>query len=263
MLPSGYLLKSSSIRMFTFYVPPVIIEQWAAEQLASDQAKKLRFVLFGGGSLLSRIGLIQMITVCQMYGSLELGQVQLPIPKPDRWDYLELNPFEEADMQLVEGEEQTYEMVLHQGNPRVDAHRSLSHNFPGVKTWRTGDLFVRHPTDAGLWRFHSRVDDLIVLSSSHKIRPLAMETMIQGHPLLSGALVVGQGRPEPLLIIEPKSQTYLDTAIATHSQAFIDSPVSFVRASKGTVRKLTVQAYAADIEAAYADGEDYLVPGIH
>ncbi|KAK8054430.1 NRPS-like enzyme [Apiospora saccharicola] len=294
MPPSGHLLKEilKYQDVCAFYVPPVIIEQWAAEPLASEQAKKLRFVLFGGGPLSPRIGnwLSQVTNVCQMYGSLELGQIQLLVPKPDRWGYLELNPFEEADMQLVEEEEQTYEMVLHQGNPRVDAHRSLSHNFPSVKTWRTGDLFVQHPTEAGLWRFHSRVDDLIVLSSSHKIRPLAMETMIQGHPLLSGALVVGQGRPEPLLVVEPSPQTYLDTAIATDSQAFIDviwpavdeanmiaptyahidrsmiivarHDTPFIRAPKGTVvRKLTVQAYAADIEAAYADGEDHLVSG--
>ncbi|KAK8040215.1 hypothetical protein PG991_000003 [Apiospora marii] len=285
MLPSGHLLESSSIRIFG---STLHLSSLSRGRPSHGPAARPR----SSGSPSSAADHFHHALWSEVRGPTLawLEKVKLLVPKPDRWDYLELNPFEEAKMQLVEGEEQTYEMMLHQGNPRVDAHRSLSHNFPGVKTWRTGDLFVRHPTDAGLWRFHSRVDDLIVLSSSHKIRPLAMETMIQGHPLLSGALVVGQGRPEPLLIIEPKSQTYLDTAIATDSQAFIDviwptvdeanrmapayahidrsmtivarRDVPFVRAPKGTVvRKLTVQAYAADIEAAYADGEDHLGPG--
>lgn len=55
-----------------------------------------------------------------MYGSLEIGQVQFLVPQPGEWSWLELNPFEEADMQpFGDG---TYEMVLHQ-DPKLAAHR--------------------------------------------------------------------------------------------------------------------------------------------
>lgn len=278
--PSGYLLSEilKHQRVCAFYVPPFIIEQWAAEPAAEEQAKQLKFVLFGGGPLSPHIGerLSQSVNVCQMYGSLEIGQVQLLVPQPGEWSYMELNPFEEADMQPCG--DGTYEMVLHQ-DPKFASRRSVWHNFPDVKEWRTGDIFVPHPSKTELWRYHGRLDDLIVLSTSHKLRPIEMETLIQGDPLLSGALIAGQGKPEPVLLVEPKPGTYDDTQ---SRQAFIeriwptieeanrmapsyakihrskvllaDAKRPFIRAPKGSiVRKLTTNAYAEEIDAAYAE----------
>lgn len=264
--------------MQAFYVPPFIIEQWAAEPAAKEQAKQLDFILYGGGPLSPNVGqaLSQHTNVCQMYGSLETGQVQLLVPQSGEWSYMELNPYEEADMQPCE--DGSFEMVLHQ-DARFATRRSVWHNFPGHKEWRTGDLFVPHPSKPGLWRFHGRVDDLIVFSSSYKLRPVEMETLIQGNPLLAGALIVGQGKSEPLLIVEPKPGAY---EAGSSQSAFIekiwptiddankiapryakidrsrvllaDPERPFIRAPKGSiVRKLTTKAYAKDIEAAYAD----------
>ncbi|PHH68649.1 hypothetical protein CDD82_374 [Ophiocordyceps australis] len=275
--PSGYLL-SEIVKMHplrAFYVPPFIIEQWAAEPCAMQQAPLLDFVLYGGGPLSPQTGdrLSRVTSVCQMYGSLEVGQIQLLMPHRQEWAHMELNPYEEADMQpMGDG---TYEMVLHQ-HPKFAARRCLWHNFPRVQTWRTGDLFLPHPSKQGLWRFHSRADDLVVLSSSHKLRPLEMETIIQGHGLVAGAIIVGQGKPEPLLIVEPR-----DGAVQGNEPRFIDAiwPIveqaneiapgyaqikrgnvvvskpdrPFIRAPKGSiVRKPTTAAYADEIEAAYA-----------
>jgi thioester reductase-like protein len=187
---------------------------------------------------------------------------------------MEFNPCEEADMQpFGDG---SYEMVLHQ-EPRFSKRRSLYHNFPDVKEWHTGDLFVPHPTKKGLWRFQSRIDDLIILSSSHKLRPVEMETAIQGDPLLFGALIVGQGKPEPLLIVEPKpdafdgndSEAFIEQIWPTvqeanklgasyakidRSRIIVANPQRpFIRAPKGSiVRKLTTKLYAEDIEAVYS-----------
>lgn len=278
--PSGYLLSEilKYQHIQAFYVPPFIIEQWAAEPAAAKQAKQVDFILYGGGPLSHDIGqrLSQDTNVCQMYGSLEMGQVQLLIPQPGEWSYMEFNPYEEVDMQPCG--DGSFEMVLHQ-DPKFATRRSLWHNFPGVKEWRTGDLFVPHPSKPGLWRFHGRLDDLIVFSSSYKLRPLEMETLIQGHPLLSGALIVGQGKPEPLLIVEPKPGAYEDKssphafidqiwptlneankiappyAKISRSRVLLSDPERpFTRAPKGSIiRKLTTKAYAKDIEAAYAD----------
>ncbi|KAI9794886.1 MAG: putative NRPS-like protein biosynthetic cluster [Peltula sp. TS41687] len=276
--PSGHVLadimKHQHLR--AFYVPPFIIEQWASEPGALCQAKQLAFVLYGGGPLSPEIGnkLSEITDVCQMYGSLEVGQVQMLVPRKGDWAYLEPNPFEECDMQFAE--DNLYEMVLHQ-HPDFAKRRSLWHNFPGTETWRTGDLFAPHPSKPGLWRFHSRVDDIVVLSSSHKLRAGEMETNIRGDPLLSGALIVGQGKPEPLLIVEPKpsaldmsSKELVDQIWPTvikanamvptygkiiRSRLLVASPEKpFVRAPKGTVvRRLTAELYAAEIEAAYSE----------
>lgn len=262
-------------------MPPFIIEQWASEPTSDEQAKQLKFILYGGGQLSPSTGerLSKATHVCQMYGSLEAGQIQLLIPQVGEWSYMELNPYEECDMQ-PQGDG-SYEMVLHYGD-KFTSHRSLPHNFPGRDTWHTGDLFTPHPAKSGLWRFQSRKDDLIVFSSSHKLLPAGMENIIQGSPLVAGALIVGQGRPQPLLVVELKP-AFVETeqeklvrdlepaiqqanAIAPSygqlSQSYIvfahpDKP--FVRAPKGTiVRKQTAKAYEQEIDAAY---EGIVAPG--
>ncbi|KAK2868034.1 hypothetical protein FQN49_003230, partial [Arthroderma sp. PD_2] len=87
--PSGFLLseimKQQHLR--GFYAPPFIIEQWATEPMALEQAKSLKFVLYGGGPLSPSVGnaLSKVTDVCQMYGSLEIGQVQMLIPLPGQW----------------------------------------------------------------------------------------------------------------------------------------------------------------------------------
>lgn len=275
--PSGFLLaeimKWQSLR--AIYTPPFIIEQWASDANSSKLAKEIDFVLFGGGPLAPSIGheLSKVTNVCQMYGSLETGQIQMLMPQPGEWEYLEPNPYEECDMQQVD--DGIYEMVLHQ-EPRFRQQRSLAHNFPDVKTWRTKDLFVPHPSKPGLWRFHSRLDDMIVLSSSHKLRPLDLETILQGNPCISAALITGNGRPEPLLIVEPAlaeastpkgdfidkiwpSVTEANSVAPTYgrirrSRILLSRPdIPFVRTTKGTVaRKATETLYAEDIANVFA-----------
>ena len=254
-----------------FYVPPSLIEQWIQEEGALQQAKQLDFVLYGGGPLAPVIGdlLSQVTDVCQMYGSAESGQIQLLVPQKGEWSYMEWNPFEEVDMQpSIEG---ASEMVLHQ-HPKFFKRRSLYHNFPDIKEWRTGDLFTPHPTKTGLWRFHARVDDLILLSNGHKINPAVMESALSAHPMLSGAIVVGTGKSQPAILLELKSTVPINerhktieliwpviqranTAAPSYGQIsrskilLSDASKPFVRAPKGTIiRRSTTEAYAAEID---------------
>ena len=275
--PSGVLvaeiMKHQQLR--ALYLPPSIIEQWVAEPPAMDQAKNLDFIIFGGGPLSPAVGdrLNKATKICQTYGSLETAGVQLLVPRPGEWSYLEFNPYEEIDMQdFGDG---SYELVLHQ-RPDLAWRRALSHNLPNVTTWRTGDLFVRHPSVPQLWRFSSRVDDLIVFGSGHKLKPIPMELIIQGSHLVAGALVVGHGRPQPALIVEPSAAaremnheqilrsvwpvvkksneiapSYAQIILSKVIIGSLDKP--FLRAPKGTIiRKLTADRYSSEIEDIYA-----------
>ena len=139
-------------RLHALYIPPSLIEQWMAEPDAMNQASTLKFVVFGGGPLSPAIGdkLERVTRLCQAYGSIETAGIQLLVPNTGEWSYLEFNPYEKCDMQ--EYGEGMYELVLHQ-SPEVSWMRALSHSFPKVKTWHTGDLFTRHPSIPTLWRF--------------------------------------------------------------------------------------------------------------
>lgn len=245
---------------------------------AYTEAESLDFVLYTGAPLAQSVGnrLDQITNVCQMYASLETGLIKTLVPRPGEWEYLELNPYEECDMQEVD--EGIFEMILH-SNKKFIGQRTLAHTFPDVQTWRTKDLFIPHPSKPGLWRFHSRTDDIIVLSSGHKVWPIPMETKLAGDPHIAGALVVGNDRPEVLLLVEPRpgpqvdrmsKKEFIDAIWPTIAQANANAPESgqirrsrillsqpnlgFFRAPKGTIsRKPTESLYAEYIAAAFAD----------
>lgn len=279
MPPSGELLSSiiqhhqGFVR--AFYVPPSIVDQWAQLPEAPAQAEQLDFILYGGGPLPTTIGekLSKITDVCQMYGSVETGQIQLLVPckNEDDWSYMEWNPCEEVDMQpSIEG---THELVLHQ-QPKFRPHRSLNHNFPELREWRSGDLFVQHPNKTGLWRYHGRIDDLIVLANSHKIHPVALENSIQNQPLVSGVLMFGTGRVQPGLLIELTPNTAVTETMhndiwqlvqranqlvpqygrITRSRLLWTSPDKpLPRAPKGSiVRRLALNLYEQEIDSLYA-----------
>ena len=265
-------MKNQEIR--GLYIPPSIAEQVLQQPSGLDYFKKLDFFCYSGGPLSPSAGaLISQVTqVCQFYGSTETSLIQQLVPSSEDWAYMEWHPSCKLEMQPSEDE--AYEMILYisQNSEEMSA---LSYNFPDTQIWRTKDLFKPHPTKPGLWRFHGRKDDIIVLSNSEKFNPVAMEITIQGHPLLSGALVVGQGKSQAALLIEPKSETQDESLLMKEVWPFVekanlhapgqariipskillahpDKP--FQRAAKGTVvRKLTERSYALEIQALYAE----------
>ncbi|KAJ6103788.1 hypothetical protein N7486_004010 [Penicillium sp. IBT 16267x] len=279
--PSGSLvdkiLREQKVR--ALWLPPQVIEQWISNSAAIKQAENLDFVAYGGGTMAKSAGdkLNKATDVCQIYGCLEAGQVQMLVPRRGDWQYLEFNPAEECDMQEVD--EGVYELVLH-NDEKFLGRRTLSHTFPDVQTWRSGDLFTPHPTKPGLWSFYSRIDDIIVLANNQRVWPIPMEAIISGDPLITGAVVVGNGRPEVLLLVEPRSSPEIDrvskkefidaiwpmiaqaNGIAPahgkirRSRIALSQPnLGFIRAPRGTIlRKPTESLYSEYITAAFVDG---------
>ena len=114
-----------------------------------------------------------------------------------------------------------------------------------------------------------------MLSNGEKFNPVPSEAIISGHPLVSGAVIVGQGRFQPALIVEPKeeSETQKSSLVeaiwptiehanpqapgharVTRSMVTVtDTNKRFERAGKGTVmRKLTTEKFAAEVDALYS-----------
>lgn len=275
--PSGFLasdiINSQDVR--AVFVPPVIIEQLLDQPKGNDHFKKMDFVLYAGGPLSQSAGNSprDVVDLCQYYGSTETSNIPQLLPGRENWAYMEWHPTCNIEMQPSELEEGTYEMVQFLDS-HTRAHSPLKHNFPGLREWRTKDLFKPHPTNAKLWQFSGRVDDIIVLSNGHKFNPVAAEAFVQEHPLVSGALIVGQGRSQAALLLElkaPQIGSAIDTIWPAVEQANSHLPgqgrisrtVLFVapadklfhRTGKNTVvRKLTEKNFAAETEILYARG---------
>lgn len=56
--------------------------------------------------------------------------------------------------------------------------------------------WIKHPIKPNLWRYYGRGDDIIVLFTGD------IETSIHKHPLVIGALTLGQGQFQVALLVE-------------------------------------------------------------
>lgn len=269
-IPSGGLVAQvlRCLNVSGCLLPPNIVADLYNESDGPELLKRLSLLCYTGGPLPEAIGneLIQHVTVCQFYGCTETGQIRQLLPQKENWHYLEFHPSENLELQaLGDG---TFELVVH-ANDETATFSQFNHNFPGVREYRTKDLFLPHPTKPGLWKFYSRRDDIIVLLTGEKFNPVPLELGIQAIPGVSGALIAGDGQPRVALLIELQSDHNLgpdpEDALwpsiqrlnantagpgrVSRSMIMItkkDKP--FVRAGKGTiVRKLTLQAYEEEL----------------
>ncbi|KAK4948799.1 hypothetical protein LTR28_007352, partial [Elasticomyces elasticus] len=208
-----------------------------------------------------------------LIGSTETGPLPGLVPERKNWSYFEWQPFYKIDMEPWADD--AFELVI-KYDPALRWIRTVSHTMPNVEVWRTSDLYRQHPENSKLWRFHGRTDDVVVLSNGEKFNPVTMEAIIQGHPLLTGALYYGQGRFQPALLVELKPaavslpfETLIDQVWPVIEKANVEAPQHaqifrhkvaiatpskpFRRAAKGTVvRKLTLGDYSAEIETLYS-----------
>lgn len=278
MPPSGSLLKEvmRHQKLRALYLPPSIAEQLLMEPGGLDFFKELDFLCYTGGPFSPSAGekLTAVTELVPLYGSTETFQVPQLAPSSEDWAWMEWNPHFKVDMQRSDDEEDAFELVMfaNESTRRISA---LNHNLPGVSEYRTKDLFKPHPTKPGLWRYYGRRDDIIVLSNGEKFNPVPAELEIQGHPMLLGALIIGQGRTHATLLVEPKAgaaekgnEDIIDSIWPLVEKAnrllpaqgrilrsnllisVLNKPVT--RAGKGTiVRKLTEQLYKSEIDALY------------
>lgn len=185
-------------------ITPSLVEAVGLSTSALDVLSTLKMVCIGGAPLAPDIGetINKRTNLVSVLGASELGLVPSLVPenKAD-WEYFEWNPNYHLRMDLSENDGQLYELVIPRGETR-DIH-GVFHTFPDLTEYRTKDLFSSHPTRPGLWRYEGRLDDTITLISGQKISPVSMEKLIESHPLVSRAVVVGNRRSQLALLVEP------------------------------------------------------------
>ena len=182
--------------------PPSILTEMSNYDASMDAMERLKYVSFAGGPLSLETGekISKRTRVVNFIGSSEAGFINTLLPEnPEDWLYFEWNPYYGIDMQCAG--DGLYELVFRRSDTRD--FNGIFHTFPDMTEYHTKDLFTAHPTRPNLWKFHGRLDDVIVLSNGEKFNPVTMEETIEGHPLVSRAVVVGQGRFQSALLIEP------------------------------------------------------------
>lgn len=97
----------------------------------------------------------------------------------------------------------TSELIIFADESNQDA-APVYHNLPGENPFYTKDLFTQHPTKPNLYKYYGRKDDILVLSNGEKVNPIPLEQHVQADASLKGTLLTGNGRMQPVVIVEPR-----------------------------------------------------------
>ncbi|OIW26213.1 acetyl-CoA synthetase-like protein [Coniochaeta ligniaria NRRL 30616] len=192
-------------------MPSSLLDEVGRSEEGIAVLQKLSFVMFGGGSLQTDIGNTlaeRGVTLCNVIGSSEMGVYPFYfIRDPKLWQYMLFNTeLMGCEFRRVGGsEEDVYELwAVRPSSPDRQAS-TVFYTFPELNEWSTKDLWKPHPTLPDHWIYYGRVDNVIVFSNGEKLNPVTIEDMVSAHPGLKGALVVGQGRFQAAMILEPAS----------------------------------------------------------
>ncbi|CAG8045194.1 unnamed protein product [Penicillium olsonii] len=258
-------------------ISPFVLEELSTSEKGRLALSKLSAMNFGGSPLSKTAGdvIMDLVPLQALYGSSESAYTAtLLCEDPADWNYLEWNPNTATRMDDVG--DGLCELVI----PRAESRRcqGIFHTDPHLMEHRTGDLFREHSSKPGLWKYQGRGDDIIVLSNGEKFNPTDAEKVIETHPLVKHAAILGQNRFQASLLVQPKwdslpehwdaawlhrnLQSIIDEAnvsLPGHGKlfyshvAFASREKPFALSPKGTLRRREiVKAYQPVIDALYS-----------
>lgn len=261
-------------------IPPAVITELSHEPEYLENLRRLKGLNFAGGPLPHAVGekVRQFVTLHNSIGATEYFTLPFLPKDSEDWSWLRFDMAHAGIEFRPSGDEGLCEMV-HVRNPALDLQQAIFVTFPDIDEYGTKDLFAQHPTKPDHWQYRGRLDDVIVFSSGEKINPVTMEGTVCTAPEVKGAVVVGQGRFQPALLLEPKTNPdtdveeaelidsitpYLDRANESSighgrirkDMIILTSPDKpLPRAGKGTVQRAAANAlYAPEIEELFTNG---------
>jgi len=184
--------------------PPSILEELSKDLLAVENLTQVKHIGYAGGPLQPKIGNDLAAIVPHLFsfiGATEYGWFHLISGENDKWD--SLNFYDNIGYRFDEVSEGNFELVI-VSDIQKNKYHGIFEIFPGLKEYRTRDLYSAKPGAPGWWTYRGRADDLIVLSNGEKINPIPIENIIRSHLAVKAALVVGEYRFNPLLLVEPQ-----------------------------------------------------------
>lgn len=258
-----------------YILAPSLVADLTNNSVYLEKIKSLKGLTFSGGPLGTDVARLvsERTPLSSGFGASEYGALATQIRDPEDWQYFALHMEGGGfDMRKV-GDEDLYELVMIR-QPALALTQAVFYNYPEETEFHTKDLFSKHPTKAGLYKYESRLDDILVLSHGENLNPVPMESCIVACPEIKGCVVVGQGRAHAIALLEPAKQDSHSDALLTSVRPYIDQAnalcpaygklslqallvlapgESFPRAAKGTVQRPKVlKLFAEKVDAFYA-----------
>lgn len=266
------------------FVSPVVVDEIGKDPVAlKSVAGKLEYLFYTGGSVPKESGkaVARAMSLNQVLGSSECAAFPLLRSKggdrTEDWNHVQVHP--EANVQYIHQYGDCYEMVQVRGRER---YQPVFCHFNTLDAYPTKDLFTKHPSSPDTYKHVGRLDDIIVFLNGEKANPVSFQDRVNEHPEVRAALVVGHGRQEASLLLEPARRESLSEdakrrlvekiwptvekcnslcprhARVSKSKVLIaPSQMPFIRAGKGTVqRQSTLVLFESMIDRLYREDEE-------
>lgn len=182
-------------------LPPALIDGLCLSPAGLQALRDLKYIHYAGAPLSAKSGnlLIPYVHVVPCIGSTEAGGYFTIIHNiPDAWDYVSFQKHAGAIFEKRLGN--LHELVFVR-DPNC-AMQQIFSVYPDHDRFETKDLWVEHPTHKGLWKIIGRSDDYVCFSHGDGLHASLLEPEITAHPHVKNALIGGNGRPGPVLLVE-------------------------------------------------------------
>ncbi|KAI0006634.1 acetyl-CoA synthetase-like protein [Xylariaceae sp. FL0662B] len=235
---------------------PYVLKLMAERQDGVDVLKNCKFVTSAGARTPDELGdrvVKAGVRFGILYGMTEVGHVGDSLfrePGDDSWDYIRPYANLREHLMFRKVNNDVYECVYLKSHPSVMV--SNSDDPPG--SFHSRDLFTPHPTIEGAWKYVARDDDRITLLNGEKILPVSMEGAIRESPLVRDALMVGNDRLMPGLLVFRSP-----AAVGLSDDEFIDAILPYIESANNIAdefARLTpdmIAPLAADVDYPVTD----------
>ncbi|KAG8629680.1 hypothetical protein KVT40_003545 [Elsinoe batatas] len=263
-----------------FFCVPYILKLLGESEEGIQALASIDLILWGGSACPDALGdaLVQRgVNIAGNYGATETGRMMTSVrPRNDLlWSYMRILPQTQPHVLMDEIAPGIYEAVALES---LKSRSTINSDNP-PNSFRTKDLFTKHPSIPNRWKFVSRLDDRLTLYNGEKVLPIPIEGNIRKSSLVSEAVVFGDGKTIPGLIVvrsteaaQVSDKEYLNMIWPTIQEAntnaesfsrvprelviVLPADTTYARTDKGTFIRAQVYTQFKDvIEAAYTNFE--------
>ncbi|KAL8668541.1 MAG: hypothetical protein Q9168_006833 [Polycauliona sp. 1 TL-2023] len=188
-------------RLDGMIVPPSLLESLCGKADTLAKVKQLKYVQYAGAPLRKDVGdlIAGEVGLVSAIGSTEAGAWFPRAQAATDWNYASF--MKGTGIEFEHRGNDLYELVFR----RRDEYRrwqQIFNIYPDLDVFHTKDLFTKHPTKDDLWAYAGRADDIVTFSHGIDVHAAKLEGIIESDPRIRGALVGGEGRSRPFLILE-------------------------------------------------------------
>jgi acyl-coenzyme A synthetase/AMP-(fatty) acid ligase len=184
------------------FINPSLVRDICLSERGIELLRRCRFVAYGGSALDGWVGdlLAAHTQLIPFIGSTEMGVLNMRRwDEPHEWRYYVFHPT--AGTRMDAHGDGLFELVVER-RPELKASQGIFCTMPHLKEYRSSDLYSKHPTKPGYFLYEGRADDTFRLKWFTRVKATETESELERDPFVKRAIMGGEGREEPWLIVQ-------------------------------------------------------------